>query len=190
MSLRDWTKQSGAFKISELSADDSVLKHLTIGTKYLECVTDGSITIPTTQAVGTWEFDINMASVTLFSDLYILNNPIIESAVGYGFGAGYRNRIMRCDGSATIPFLFRTASGVNLANTWYSIKLTRTTNGIFTMYIRGGAYGRNWVLVSETGDIGSNPVTDTNYFKASLVLLKLRAGDKIANIKIYDGVRQ
>lgn len=45
MSLRDWTKQSGAFKIGELSADDSVLKHLTIGTKYLECTSNGTIII-------------------------------------------------------------------------------------------------------------------------------------------------
>lgn len=171
--------------IQEITGLDTVIN----GTKYLECTTAGNLYIPlTNMSVGTYEFDINMSNVGLFSNLYILDSPTLSSAVGYGFSAGYRNRIMRYAGSDTM--IYYTVPGVNLVNTWYSLKITRTVTGVITMYIRGGAYGNNWTLVSATGGIGSNPVTDTNYFNAKIALFTLRAGDKIANIKFYDGVRQ
>lgn len=44
--IKNWISGgTGSYKISELSADDSVLKHLTIGTKYLECTSNGIIKI-------------------------------------------------------------------------------------------------------------------------------------------------
>ena len=44
--IKNWISGgTGSFRISELSVDDSVLKHLTIGTKYLECTSSGTIKI-------------------------------------------------------------------------------------------------------------------------------------------------
>lgn len=72
MSLRDWTKQSGAFRIGELSADDSVLKHLTIGTKYLECTSNGTIKInhnTTTDADASIDYYDGASWATVYGTL-------------------------------------------------------------------------------------------------------------------------
>ena len=190
MSLRDWTKQSGAFRIGELSVDDSVLKHLTTGTKYLECTTAGNlyISLPNTSNFNM-EFDVNMPSVSLFSYLYLLDSPMYSTANGYGIGTGYRNMIMRLT-AGTSSQLSRTDGGVILNNVWYSFRLTRTISGVMSLFIRGGVFGQNWTLVNMTGGIGTNPTTDTSHSIFKTAMLVLRAGDKIANIKIYDGVRQ
>jgi len=190
MSLRDWTKISGAFRIGELSADDSVLKHLTTGTKYLECTTAGNlyITSPNTSQF-TVEFDVNMTTVGLFSYLYLLDSPMYSTANGYGIGTGYRNMIMRRT-AGTSSQLSRTDGGTILYDVWYSFRLTRTISGVMTLYIRGGVFGQNWNLVNMTGGTGTNPTTDTSHSIFKNAMLVLRTGDKIANIKIYDGVRQ
>jgi len=192
MSLRDWTKQSGAFRIGELSADDSVLKHLTIGTKYLECTSTGTIAIPSKQAYGTWEFDFNKSAGTTYL-MFISDrqNGTYNDMVGYTFAiiiTGVPNLIKSSVGSY-LNLNYTAAGYVNNYN-WYRYKLTRTINGSFTVYIKGGSFGNNWTLVSTTGGSGTNPVTDNTYNASNYFTLKLNSGDKIANIKIYDGVRQ
>jgi len=65
-------------------------------------------------------------------------------------------------------------------NTWYNIKITRSEVGIFTSYIRGGAFGNNWTLINVTGGTGTNPFTDNTITASNYFVLDLDAGDKIA----------
>lgn len=189
--IKNWISGgTGSYKISELSVDDSVLKHLTTGTKYLECTTEGNlyISLPNTSQFSV-EFDVNMTTVGLFSYLYLLDSPMYSTANGYGVGTGYRNMIMRLT-AGTSSQLSRTDSGVILNNVWYSFRLTRTISGVMTLYVRGGVFGQNWNLVNMTGGLGTNPTTDTAHSRFKTAMLVLRVGDRIANLKIYNGVKQ
>jgi hypothetical protein len=85
--------------------------------------------------------------------------------------------------------LFYTANSYITINTWYKIKVTRTKLGVFTMYIKGGAFGNVYTLVSVTGG-GTNPVTDTTYNASEYFVLDFDAGDRIALINILDGIKQ
>lgn len=195
MSLRDWTKKSGAFTINELSADDAVLKHLTTGTKYLECTSSGIIAIPSKQAYGTWEFDI-IVNVGGFAVLNFISdrNENINGSLGNGYtyildGANKR-LFLRLNNFGSNSNLFYTANNYISTNTWYRIKVTRTITGVFTVWVKGGTFGDTWTLVSTTGGFGSNPVTDNTYNASNYFVAVLNPGGKIANIKFYDGVRQ
>lgn len=193
MSLRDWTKQSGAFKISELTANDSVLSYLTKGTKYLECTTSGNITIPTTQAFGTWEFDIFRQSRRLEIELSgdVLNR--YSDTVGTRYWFLFLDDKIYCvrkvaSGPTT---LLGTAANYMVINTWYSIRITRTIQGVFTLWVKGGAFGDTWTLISVTGGSGTNPTAaDLTLTKSIGMSLSLTEGCCVANLKFYDGVRQ
>lgn len=191
MSLKDWTKQSGAFVIKELSADDAVLKHLTTGTKYLECTSAGKIAIPSKQAYGTWEFDLfcDVASYSVISFVSNSNN------ISYNTSEAYYQFIIGPTADigirkANTAFLMLTELNYISLKTWHRVKIIRENNGRFTIYIKGGSFGNTWTLVSTTGGSGTNPVTDNTYTTSNYFVAVLNPGDKIANIKFYDGVRQ
>lgn len=58
------------------------------------------------------------------------------------------------------------------------------------MYVKGGAFGNIWTLVSTTGGTGTNPATDNTYSVNRLFMLYLQAGDRVANIKVWDNIKQ
>ena len=179
--------------IGELSENDSVLKHLTIGTKYLECVTNGNITIPATQAFGTWEFDIFRPSGNIEIELSgdVLNKYTDNVGTGYWFLFYSNSKTYFPKKVAGAPTqLMITASNYMVINTWYSIRITRDIKGIFTLWVKGGAFGDTWTLISAT-DGGTNPTAaDLTLTKSNGMSLSLSAGCCVANLKFYDGVRQ
>lgn len=191
MSLRDWTKQSGAFKIGELTTNDSVLRHLTTGTKYLECTGLGHISIQNKQSHGIWEFDINKTAGSTNIIEFISDKQNTTGDSGYAIYTSGDNEIAlikRTAGSSTT--LMASADGYILPNTWYRVKIERTIYGSFSIYVKGGSFGNDWTLVDTTGGSGTNPVTDNTYTTSNYFVAVLNPGDKIANIKFYDGVRQ
>lgn len=60
----------------------------------------------------------------------------------------------------------------------------------FAVFIKNGSFGDNWTLVDTTGGSGSNPVVDSTYTTSEYFVADLDAGDRLANIKIMDGVKQ
>jgi len=87
--------------------------------------------------------------------------------------------------------LFQTATSYISINAWYKIKVTRTTDGEFTVYIKGGDFGNDaWTLVDVTGGSGSNPCTDGTYSESNYFVCDIDSGDRISNIKITNGVTQ
>jgi hypothetical protein len=195
MSLRDWQKVVGSFKISELTTKDTILKHLTEGTKYLECVTNGNIITPTTQAFGTWEFDIFRPSGNIEIELSgdALNRYSDSVGTRYWFlfySDGKTYFVKKVAGGPTI--LLATAANYMVINTWYSIRITRTIQGVFTLWVKGGAFGDTWTLISVSGGSGNNPTAaDLTLTKSIGMSLSLSAaGCRVANLKFYDGVKQ
>lgn len=174
------------------------LETMTNGTKYLENVTAGIIAIPSQTAYGSWEFDWykgNDANGLFFC--FIADRKLTYNASnGYNFipWIGEQLYLEKNDVGAS-----QTKIGTTTAyfqnNTWYRIRITRTTAGVFTLLIKGGAFTPTagydgWTLVSASGGSGSNPVTDTTYSVSSYFVMDLDAGDRVANIVIRDGIKQ
>lgn len=193
---REWEKVSGAWKIGELTSQDSALKHLDKGSKYLENVTAGIIAIPSKSAYGTWEFDLYKGAGG--NDIIIF--PIADTSSILKL-KGYE---MMLTASEIFFVNIKIVNGMDITanysassyiqnNTWYRIKMTRTTTGVFTVLIKGGNFTPTtgydgWTLVSTSGGYGTNPVTDTAHTTSNYFVLDLDVGDRITNIEITQGV--
>ena len=185
-------KGTGSYKIIELTEDDPVLSHLKKGTRFLECTTAGTIAFPSKKAYGRWEFDMykggdaNSPSISFIDDAFskYLDDP------GYAIVFHSLERIYLIEssgGGSGLP-KFNTASNYFNNQTNYRIRIDRTVDGEFTVYIKGGAFGDVWTLVDTTGGSGSNPVTDNTYTESQWFVLDLDQSDRISNIKIWEGV--
>jgi len=178
-----WTVSSGAYSVV-----DSV--PLSGGTKSLKCTTAGIISIPCNQAYGSWEFDwYKGADGNTFNNIFIGDNRTGAFATNTGYDLFISNteyiRLNIYNGNDGAYFI--TATNYFIINTWYHLKITRNTNGQFYVYIKGGTFGSDYVLVSVTGGSGTNPVTDNTYTSSNYFVLDLDASDMIANIVCQQG---
>ena len=183
---------TGEYKIEELTSQDAVLKHLDKGTKVLTCTSAGTVAFPSDQAYGEWEFDVWKAEI---SDILIgfISDKIdtTNNTIGYWFY--YRNtealRLLRSVGSGNIQ-QFTTIDSYVDALVWYRIKITRTLDGEFSLYIKGNDFGiDDWTLLVTT-PAGNNPIVDATNTESTYFVFDLDAGDRIANIIIRKGVLQ
>ena len=159
------------------------------GMKYLENTVAGTVAFPSDQAYGEWEFDwykgVDTNSLVV---MYISPNHNLSSYTGT-YGVQISNdeqiRIIK-NGSA----IMRSAVSYIDINTWYKIKITRTLDGEFYFYIKGGSFRVNdWTLI-DYSILGTNPIIDTTYVSSKYFLLDLDAGDRIANIQMKKAVQQ
>lgn len=173
------------------------LPTMTQGTKYLECVTAGTIAIPSNQAYGEWSFDLFKGADA--NDIII---PLIADRIGaYQLSNGYyltlssseRIGLARNTVGSAITLAFTNTSYI-ANNTWYRVRITRTTAGAFTVLIKGGAFTPTagydgWTLVSTTGGIGQNPTLDNTYTTSNYICLDLDAGDRFANLSLTNSIK-
>jgi hypothetical protein len=166
-----WSKQSGSFKIGEFQ----------ISRKYLECVTAGTIAIPSKQAYGTWEFDYYSGNA--IADYWI---HFIKNGTNYHALQIYDKVLyIRLSGGS----YYSTPASYFNSYTFYRIKITRSSLGVFTLYAKGGSLGNNtWTLLPMA--VGTNPFTDNTITTSEKILLDIDAGDRITNIKLTEGVEQ
>jgi len=159
------------------------------GTKYLENTVAGTLAIPSKQAYGTWEFDCLQGSsgnIVLIEFISDINGDVGD----------YNGYLVRLSNTGSISILIKTAGLCSsqgsyiLANTWYRIKITRSLSGEFTIYIKGGSFGNNWVLVDTTDGSGTNPVINNTYIISNFCVLDLDVGDRVANFKFTKGIKQ
>jgi hypothetical protein len=94
---------------------------------------------------------------------------------------------IRLRGVAGATYLRSTTPYITI-NTWYRTKLTRTQLGSVSLYIKGGAFGNNWVLVSVIGGIGTNPVINASYSTNCYLVLDLDVGDRATNFLMKKGI--
>lgn len=164
------------------------LPDLKQGTKYLQFTTAGTVSIPSKTAYGTWEFDwfkVGEGNEIKFNFISDGQNgySTYEKCYCIYIGSTETVRLHTANGS-TPQALFYTAENYIKNNTWYRIKVIRSITGIFTVYIKGGSFGDNYVLVSTTGGSGTNPMTNNTYTTSNYFVLNLGAGDRVANIRI------
>jgi hypothetical protein len=188
--FNDFIGTSNYYSITEIQP----LQTITNGTKYLECASDGVITTSSNTAYGSWEFDWYKGA----DGNGIRLNFIQSSASLYTTGAGYMLDIYpdesitlyRFLNGAATPLLITSASYIT-NNTWYRMRITRTTTGLFTVLIKGGTFAptagySGWTLLGVTG--GSNPVTDNTYTTSNYLVMILKGLDRVTNIKITNGL--
>jgi len=188
-----YIKGTGSYEVKELVAQDAVLKHLDKGSTYLECTSSGTIAFPSDQAYGEWEFDLYKDLDTSLLYFNILNDRINgnhQNFNGYGFYIAVTETIyFRRQSVGSYNNLINTDSSYVAINTWYRVKITRTLDGVFYLYIKGGDFGSNeWTLI--TADSGTNPVTDNVHTTSKYFTFDLDAGDRIANIVMRPAVKQ
>jgi hypothetical protein len=183
-----WQKGTGTYEIKELAAQDSVLKHLDVGTKYLECTSAGTIAIPSKAAYGTWEFDLYKEDASTIQVAFINNQISHVANLGYAllFFFSEQVRLNRIG----ITVLTGSAASYIAPLTWYRIKITRTKDGEFYTYIEGGAFGNDFVLVDVSGGSGTNPATDQSILTSEYFSLDFDIGDRLTNLIITEGVQQ
>jgi hypothetical protein len=153
-------------------------------TKYLECTGAGTLALPSNQAYGTWEFDWYKGVDTNSLKVYLTSSYINDvNAYNIEFRSDERILLVKNGAgfSASIAAYFQNF-------TWYRTRITRTQSGVFTLYIKGGAFGNNWVLVSTIGGSGTNPVTDNTYTTSNFLVLDLDAGDRFTNLIMKSGI--
>lgn len=178
--LNDFIPSTGTWKISEDGTD-----------KWLECVSAGIAYIPSEQAYGTWEFDLNKAASSNPSVIFTAetNAGISDSSQnGYTVIISSTETVSLREGVAgVVTTKLITASAYVAALTKYTIRVTRDYTGEFTVYLKGGAF-TTWTLIDVSGGSGTNPVTDNTITTSKYTVIDLDAGDKISSIRTFQGI--
>jgi hypothetical protein len=165
------------------------------GDTYLECTASGTVAFPSDQAYGEWEFYwyVDGGQTGDGRIQFIATTPKAYPDVDCYLVDWYASSGPRLAEISGVSFITLARTDADWADpdTWYRIKVTRTLNGEFTFYIRGGNFGNNdWTLVSTTGGSGTNPVTDTTLVESMYIGLDFNAGDRIANLITRKAVQQ
>jgi hypothetical protein len=179
LSNSPFRKESGTWKISTDTIGGDTCK-------VIECVTAGVLQVPTayffgddTQAAyGTFEWWArkNGASADLTVG-FVGNDKLSTSDAGFSgysfkFNPAERLQLSSINSGAISPLFFTDIAYINL-DTWYKVKITRSSEGEFYSYL-------NDILIDPTGGTGTNPATNTTHTTSKYIVLDLDAGDKIA----------
>lgn len=178
-----WIAGTGSYKVV---ANSNPAAFQGSGERYIECVTAGTLSLPSTQAYGTWEFDFYKATTTNYIQIGLANDKAsIIGARGYVFSApaSLKYHISREDSWPTGLDFYQTSSSYLQNNNWYRTKITKSYDGTWNAYIKGGTFGNNYVMVHSA--LNNNTYTTGNYF-----VLDIDPGDRLANLHIYRGVIQ
>ena len=182
---------TGAYEIKQASADDGVIKK---GDFWLECTADGTVGFLSDQAYGEWEFDLYKEYDDNVIEVMFLSDKIGGRTEIYGYifnvGNGEQYRIYAGNPGSSLPVLLQGSDDYMSLNTWYRIKITRTLDGEFYFYIKGGEFGvENWTLV-PAGVYGNNPATNTTYDSSTYIVINSDLGDRFTNLITRKAVKQ
>jgi hypothetical protein len=189
-----WVPGASTYTIRELTAQDAVLTQLDAGTKYLFSASSNKpAAIESKTAYGTWEFGFyNDDNVMKGIRIPFISDRIASHAltVGYSFtSATGMIGIYRSTGSGGNTIMASGASYV-VDDTYYMVKITRNKAGVFTMWIKGGDFGPEYVLADASGG-GANPSSADNTYKTSEYFVNSSdENTRIYGITIWNGIKQ
>jgi hypothetical protein len=169
----------GTWKVSEDATGKHWLEYVS-GTAYEAWVKN-------TQAYGTYVFDYYHAASGGYC-FFISNVTSIPGSTrnAYAITASSTSlNLVKYSPSGASTTLMAAASSIAVGN-WYKIAVTRTSPGVFTVWIKGGAY-LDWTMIAATS--GTNPATDTAYTTSSYFFFgSTAAGNKFAQPRFFQGV--
>jgi len=157
-----WEISTGTWQVDDSTGADKQITNIAAGILFIR----------SDQAYGQWEFDI-------YKDITanILDVMFMADTIGGGETAGQDGYGIRFDDDETIaifesvngtPTDLVTSTALSL-QTWYSIKVTRTAAGLFTLYIDGTSTG--------------TPATDTTTTASTYTAIDADAADAIRNFR-------
>lgn len=176
----------GNFFTSRVYWDDITVSTMDARHTAIECVAAGNCILPnsyaeatpTEMAFGTWDFwaykgaDANTSRIMLIAS----DNDVVTGATQNGYWVSLRSdeevRLQHIANGAPALNLIQSGVGYIANNTWYRFRLTRDYEGVFVLYIRGGAY-TDWTTVGTSA--ANLTETISNY-----TVLDLDAGDRFA----------
>ncbi len=158
----------------------------TTGERYIECVVAGIISRRNVEAYGTWEFGLyKSGGGSIVRQFIIADNPTASNQTGYQVVFATDEKIyfqvMTAGGSANILI---SADVLDLA-TEYRMCVTRSSVGVFTLYIIGGGY-TEWTVLPA--GVGTNPVTNNTHVSSIHRVADLDAGDRLYLDRQFAGV--
>jgi hypothetical protein len=171
---------SGTFQMTmdtiEDTEDVKTIEDIVAGVSV--CPTSLFEATPTECAFGTHEFWAykgadanNWQFMPIASD-----NTAVAGAAQDGYNititGGESLRLQRIDNGAVGATLINSGAAYVANNTWYRIRLTHRYDGVFVLYIRGGAF-TDWTVVGTSA-------ADLTYTVGNYAVLDLDAGDKFA----------
>jgi len=174
----EWTVSAiggGAFKVTEDASRQ----------RWLELMSASQVaSAPSDQVSGTWVWDWYMNTFASEGVVIFLSNIVgmyntagISGYMVYHAG-GAITRFYRI--SAAVPSQIFPTAFTPANNQKYSFCVTRTLAGLFTLYVKGGAYA-DWTSLGS----GTDATHWTSaYFNASLWG---QIGEKISNLQFYRG---
>jgi hypothetical protein len=145
---------------------------------------NGIAYIPSDVAYGTWEFDIYKAGEVNYAGASFMDTSNSGRTNGYLLQINSAERVdfRRYTNGSMDTYQLLSSEDATVINNWYRFKITRSLDGVFTIYIKGGSFGwDDWTLVSGGS---SNPFTDDNHTISNYFVPELDNGDKIRNLKI------
>lgn len=152
----------------------------------------GILSISSSLAYGTWEFDWWQSSVGLNSlRIYyvsFVSNPTGINATASTYhmfwnlgGSSFAHQ--RNSGDTVVDAENFRSTGFSSTGTWYRIKVVRETGGLTNVYAKGGGFGSDFTLLTETS--GANPFTDNTITTSRFFSIVLRGNSAITNIISY-----
>jgi hypothetical protein len=186
-----WDFSTGSMKISSVA--DGGLESDSYYLTNSGSATLGVLSISSSLAYGTWEFDWWQNSVGSNSlRIYYISgtsNPLGIAAASstyhmfWNIGASAFAQQRNGSDVATPTENFRS-SGFTSGGNWYRIKVVREAGGLTNVYAKGGGFGSNFVLLTATS--GANPFTDNIITTSKFFSIVLRGDSAITNIIAYD----
>lgn len=160
------------------------------GGRQLSTVTAGTVYQKQKAAFGSYHFRLLAGTLGVATSNMAF---IAASPTGTGLGTGYE---LHLSTSGRINFrrvtagvattLTQAAAGYVAFGVWYDFWVTRRTDGVFSIWIRGGVY-TTWTLVSVAGGSGSNPVTDITHTTSEYVNFSGAAADQSRGVRVFLG---
>jgi len=179
LSNTDFSVLTGSYKISQ----DANKK------KWIECVTAGVAYAPMTYAEATWLFELNKPDGTIPRIGFMASVAGDETATGQNAYWVLETNAeligMKESVAGSASFKNSTAAGYTPVATDHKIPISRTSAGVFTLYIQLNGV---WTSVDMSGGTGTNPFTDTTTTTSRYMILDLDAGDKVRPLGIFQGV--
>lgn len=156
------------------------------GDKAIECASDGVVAIPSSGVYGTWEWSMLQADTNNAPSVFFANQgaAVDSSDDGYRFFIN-TDEAFGLDKyvSTSSTVLLRSSNSYVTTGQWYKIRITRTPEGVFTVY-HSTDNGVTWTQTDSSQD-GSNPFTDTSITSSSHFVFDGDAGDQLKDVKYY-----
>lgn len=151
-----------------------------------ECTTAGLLYHSSPQAYGTWEFEFYKGAATTVGLHFLASS--VDSFDGYGLVIDGNEKLSLIEFAGGTPTAthFATGDGYVTAGSWYRLRVTRRSDGEFTVYVKGGPEFPMWTQVVPTS--GSNPVTDSTYTTSLVFRADLDVGDRAGDLISHHGV--